>query len=63
MVVVEYGNQDYGKIMKYIACIEEKAQCVKEILEKDTAMERKHRRYDDEEEEYDKYNMRGGRYM
>ncbi len=63
MIVVEYGTEDYGKIMEYIDCIEKKAKKVKEIIADDTMDQRYRMRYrkddedDDEEEDY-KYHTK-----
>lgn len=56
MVVVEFGNEDFGKIMKYITCIEDKTMCLKEMISNSMTRERK-RSYDedDDEEEWSRH--------
>lgn len=62
MIVVEYSSDDYGKVMKYISCIKEKASKVEEILEHDT-MNYRSRKYKNEEEDDDEeYRPRYNRY-
>lgn len=63
MIVVEFGNEDYGKVMKYISCIEDKAECIKEILESDTTKERKGRKRDYDDDDDDWSMRRRSRYM
>jgi hypothetical protein len=55
MIVVEYSNEDYGKIMEYVSCIEKKASKIKDILAEDTMDHRYKMRYKDHEEDEDDY--------
>lgn len=65
MILVEYSTDDYGKVMKYISCIKQKACELEEILDRDT-MNQRSRKYrdfdeDDDDEDY-KYRHKYNRY-
>lgn len=66
MIVVEFTDDKFGKTMKAISCIIEKAEMLKECLEEDAMShrgKRRHKDYDYDEEDYeDRYNSRR-RYM
>jgi hypothetical protein len=64
MILVEYSTDDYGKVMKYISCIKEKASKIEEIIEHDTMNQRsrKYKDYEDDEEEYEYRPTRYNRY-
>jgi hypothetical protein len=65
MILVEYSTDDYGKIMKYISCIKEKASKVEEIIERDTMdhRSRKYRDFDeDEDDDFDRKHYKYNRY-
>lgn len=64
MILVEYSTDDYGKVMKYISCIKEKASEIEEIIEHDTMNQRsrKYKDYEDDDEEYDYRPIRHNRY-
>lgn len=65
MILVEYTTDDYGKIMKYISCIKDKASKVEEIIERDT-MDQRSRKYrdfdEDEDEDFDRKHYKYNRY-
>lgn len=62
MILVEYSTDDYGKVMKYISCIKEKASKLEEILEHDT-MNHRSRKYRNEEDDDDEdFRPRYNRY-
>lgn len=53
MIVVEYSTDEYGKVMKHLACIKEKAEELEVMLQDSTFNQRKHRRSWEEEDEYE----------
>ena len=64
MIVVEYSTDDYGKVMKYISCIKEKAEELEEMLEEHTFNQRKpYMRYDDEDSPRKKSRYDSFRYV
>lgn len=63
MIVVEYETEDYGKIMKYVTCIEEKAAELKELLTESSMDHRGGRKdYSRDDEEFYGYRMPRSRY-
>lgn len=54
MIVVEYSTDEYGKVMKHLACIKEKAEELESILQDSTFNQRKPRHHwSEEEDEYE----------
>lgn len=66
MIVVEFTDDKFGKTMKAVSCIIEKAEMLKDIFEEDAMSQRSsrkhHKDYDYDDDYEDRYSSRR-RYM
>lgn len=65
MIVVEFTDDKFGKTMKAVSCIIEKAEMLKDIFEEDAVSHRgrKHHYEDDDDEDYERRYSSRKRYM